>query len=249
MVQTAVILAAGMGTRLRGEVEDYPKGFLRLGQRPIIEESIEQLIEAGIEDIVIVTGHCSEYYEQLADKYDGLIRTVRNPLFAESGSMYSLSFVRDIIDKDFLLLESDLIYEQRALTELQADHAPDAILLSGPSNAGDEVWIETRDDNLVAMSKDRGALGGVIAGELVGISKISTALFKLMLEFADDAFKTSLRYDYETDCLVAAGTQRSIHCPLVPDLVWSEIDDPAHLQRAREHVYPQIHKAGALVVE
>ncbi len=244
MIRTAVILAAGMGTRLRGEVEDYPKGFLRLGQQPIIEESIERLGAAGIRDIVIVTGHCADHYDRLAARQVGLVRTVHNPQFADSGSMYSLYCARDLVEGDFLLLESDLIYEQRALTELLVDPAPDAILLSGPTAAGDEVWVETRDGSLVAMSKDSGSLGGLVAGELVGISKISAELFALMQEIAGEAFKTTLHYDYETDCLVAAGLRRAIHCPVVPDLAWSEIDDPDHLQRAREHIYPQIEPAG-----
>jgi len=246
MIRTAVILAAGMGTRLRGEVHDCPKGFLRLGQRPIIEESIERLVAAGIQDIVIVTGHCADHYDQLAAEQDGLVRTVRNPHFAESGSMYSLSCARDVINDDFLLLESDLIYEPRALIELLLQPVADAILLSGPTGAGDEVWVETRDGNLLAMSKDRNALGSPVAGELVGISKISTDLFTLMQKIADEAFKTSLRYDYETDCLVAAAASRPIHCPVIADLIWTEIDDPGHLQRARERVYPQIKATTAV---
>lgn len=240
MIRQAVILAAGMGTRLRDEVADYPKGFLRLGDRPIIEESIGRLAEAGIEDIVIVTGHCAEHYEQLAADQVELVRTVHNPRFADSGSMYSLYCARDVVDQDFLLLESDLIYESRALTELLAEPSADAILLSGPTGAGDEVWVEARDGNLVAMSKDPAALAGSASGELVGITKISSGLFALMQDIASRAFDSSLKYDYETDCLVAAGTRRPIRCPVVPDLVWSEIDDPDHLQRAREQVYPRI---------
>ncbi len=245
MINSAVILAAGMGTRLRGEIADIPKGFLRLGERSIIEESIERLGAAGIGDIVIVTGHCAEHYERLAAGQGGCVRTVHNPLFAESGSMYSLYCAREAIAGDFLLLESDLIYEPRALTELLAAPAPDAILLSGPTGAGDEVWVETCDGKLVGMSKDRDALSGDIAGELVGISRISTALFALMQDVAGKAFEESLRYDYETDCLVAAAALRPIACPVIADLAWSEIDDPGHLRRARERVYPQIIAAAS----
>lgn len=241
MITAAVILAAGMGTRLRGELEDRPKGFLELGARPIIVDSLERLAEAGIEDIVIVTGHCAEYYERLADTYDGFVHTVHNDRFADSGSMYSLYCAREHLVGDFLLLESDLIYESRALDALLAHESADAILLSGPTDAGDEVWVETRDGNLVAMSKDRGALGDV-AGELVGICKVSGGLFAAMCRIAARAFESSLHFDYETDCLVAAATERPIACPVVADLAWAEIDDPAHLARAREVVYPRIER-------
>jgi len=240
-VTTAVILAAGMGTRLRGELEDRPKGFLELGHRPIITESIERLAATGIDDVIIVTGHCADYYERLANHSGGLVRTVHNDRFADSGSMYSLYCARGLLAADFLLLESDLIYEPRALDVLLAHPAGDAILLSGPTHAGDEVYVETRDGQLVAMSKDRAALGDV-AGELVGITKVSAALFGVMQRISTDAFASSLRFDYETDCLVAAATEHAIACPVVEDLVWGEIDDPAHLQRARDTVYPEIRR-------
>ncbi len=239
MIRQAVILAAGMGTRLRGELDDRPKGFIELGERPIIVESLERLRAAGIEDVVIVTGHLAEPYAALAAESAGFVRLVHNERYADSGSMYSLYCARDAVDADFLLLESDLIYEPRALDLLLAIASPDAVLLSGPTGAGDEVWVETRAGNLVAMSKDRAALGGV-AGELVGISKISVDLFAVMRRIAAQAFENSLQFDYETDCLVAAATEREIACPLIEDLAWAEIDDPAHLRRASEQVYPRI---------
>ena len=244
MIDTAVILAAGMGTRLSGELDDRPKGFLRIGDRPIIEESIHSLAGAGIRNVIIVTGHHAEFYESLDVDLGASVRTVHNPRYAESGSMYSLYCARHALHDAFLLLESDLIYEPRALTELLAHSADDAILLSGPTGAGDEVFVATHEGCLAGMSKDAGSLGGAhkIAGELVGISKISASLFRIMVRVAERAFTDSLDYDYETDCLVAAAAERRIACPVVPDLVWAEIDDPGHLARARETVYPEIRR-------
>lgn len=239
-VDTAVILAAGRGTRLAGHVGDHPKGFLKLGEIPIIEESIDRLAAAGITDVLIVTGHCASHYEDLARRRPDLVRTVHNPRFADSGSMYSLWCAREAVAGPFLLLESDLVYEPRALDVLLRHPAADAILLSGPTGAGDEVYVECRDGHLLAMSKDRAALGAGVAGELVGISKISGPLYARMCRLARDAFTRSLKYDYETDCLVAAGREQPIACPVVADLVWGEIDDPSHLARARATVYPEV---------
>jgi 2-aminoethylphosphonate-pyruvate transaminase len=238
-MNTAVILAAGMGTRLREAHADMPKGFLELGGRPIIEMSIARLEQAGVTDIVIITGYLAEYYHKLAARYDGLVQIVHNPEYANSGSMYSLYCARDIIDDGFLLLESDLIYESRALDVLMSIDVPDAVLLSGPTGAGDEVYVEAPDGYLKNMSKDKSQLGSV-AGELVGISKISRGLFALMKHIAAEAFEESLKFDYETDCLVAAAQNWDINCPVVSDLVWGEIDDPSHLQRAQEEILPRL---------
>lgn len=239
-VRSAVILAAGQGKRLRAEVSGYPKGFLRLGERPIVEESVLRLLTMGIAEVVIVTGYSAGHYEALAQAYPGWIRTVHNAEYARSGSMYSLYCAKDALDGPFLLLESDLIYEPRALQVLLEQDAADAVLLSGPTGAGDEVHVEAPGGRLRAMSKDRARLGPEVAGELVGISLVSAELFALMQRIAAQAFRQSLAFDYETDCLVAAGRERPIACPLVPDLLWGEIDDPAQLRRARGGLYRQI---------
>jgi len=239
MTNTAVILAAGMGTRLREAHADMPKGFLELGGRSLIEMSLARLERAGINDVLIVTGYHAEAYQQLAVRYDGLVRVAHNSEFANSGSMYSLYCARDVIDDGFLLLESDLVYEQRALDVLLNSDVADAVLLSGPTSAGDEVYVEAPGGRLAHMSKDRATLGSV-AGELVGISKISRGLFALMKHLAAQAFEDSLDYDYETDCLVAAAQNWEIFCPVVQDLVWGEIDDPSHLKRANEVLLPKL---------
>jgi len=77
---SAVILAAGMGSRLR-EIHDRPKGFLKFGDKPIIEESLNRLIQSGIERICIVTGYRSSFYEVLAKKYEG-VTTIFNPFYS-----------------------------------------------------------------------------------------------------------------------------------------------------------------------
>ena len=239
MIDTAVILAAGMGTRLGAEGTERPKGFITLGETPIIEESIARLRAAGIGKIVVVTGHLREQYEELAGRHPDVITTVHNERYADSGSMYSLYVARNEVAGSFLLLESDLIYERRAITTLLAG-TPDAVLLSGPTGAGDEIHVETRDGLLVGMSKNKEELGAAPTGELVGLTRVSPQLFEIMIEQSARTFRTTLRIDYETDALVTASRHHPIPCPVVHDLVWAEIDDAAHLERARSIVYPRL---------
>jgi 2-aminoethylphosphonate-pyruvate transaminase len=241
-VNTAVILAAGMGSRLGAIGGSAPKGFLRLGADPIVVESIQQLRSYGIGRVVIVTGYRSEHYERLREEYGAGVETVHNPRYAESGSMYSLYCARACLHGDFLLLESDLIYEPRAL-EAAIDFPRDnAVLLSGPTVAGDEVYAEVDGARLTDLSKNRAALRNA-AGELVGISKISRHLFQCMLRHADRAFETNLQVAYETDTLVAVARTQPVYYSLIPDLCWAEIDDLRHLVRAREQIYPLLtHK-------
>jgi choline kinase len=240
-VRTAVFLAAGRGVRMGERGRAMPKGFLRLGTEPIIEESIARLSTAGIERFVIVTGHAAEYYDRLALRHGPAIETVHNPRFADSGSMYSLACAHELIDEDFLLLESDLVFESRAVESVLAAPERDVLLVSGFTQAGDEVFIEVDDDGrLVNMSKDRAQLGPRIAGELVGISKVSRPLLDAMLAVSVPRFDESLFIDYETDALVAAAQEYPVPCLVLQDLVWAEIDDEPAFERAKRSIYPRL---------
>ena len=242
--RTAVILAAGLGTRIAGEHNESPKGFLVVGEKAIVEESVDKLVAAGIERVVIVTGHLSEHYDEFsAYRSHGSrpIETVHNSDYADSGSMYSLYCARHLIDTDFLLLESDIVYEKRALEVLLEGDPLDAVLMSGPTQAGDEVYIQAPQGLLQRMSKDSSELQS-ISGELVGICRVSLALYKEMCDFAERRFEETLHVAYETDALVAVAVDRDIHCPLVEDLLWGEIDDEQHLKRVRGQVHPAIER-------
>lgn len=240
MIETAAILAAGQGLRLGPLAEGMPKGFLTLGDRPIVEESIETLIDCGVSRIVIGTGFGAQHYGQLADRYPQ-IRCIANPEFANSGSMHTLYRLRALLPDRFLLLESDLIYERAALQALIAAPEDNVILASDSTGAGDEVYIETdRSSNLVTMSKDRSALAHADA-ELVGISAISPRAYAAMCRFAEARFTHSLKVDYE-DALVAIAGREDVSVLKVDGLAWAEIDDAVHLGRARDVVYPLIQR-------
>lgn len=247
-VRHAVILGAGMGLRLEEVGRRTPKGFLRLGERPIVAESIERLAAEGIERILIVTGHHAELYEGLAHERPGLIRTIHNASYAASGSLYSLWQARASVEEDFLLLESDLIFERRALREVLGHPSPDVLLVSEPTGARDEVWVEERDGRLQDMSKDRSRLGPSLAGELVGITKVSRPFFREMMAVGERLFRESLRVDYELDGLVQAARVRAMKIHLAPGLVWAEIDDLHHLERARTSIYPELLRRDAQAV-
>lgn len=244
-VRQAVILAAGLGSRLRGTFEDQPKGFLRLGDLSIIEESLGKLISAGITDIVIVTGYCHEVYDLIAEKFP-FVRTVFNPDYATTGSMLSLAVACQCIHADFLLLESDLIYEFSALQTLQNSPDKNIILLSGKTGSGDEVYVGIQGDRIVNMSKSRKAIG-ILGGELVGISKISRALALKMAELGRRKTEKIPQYHYE-DCLTDLSNTEAIRYECIEDLAWMEIDDSNHLHKAHEKIYPLIQQRDANLI-
>ncbi|GAB4333378.1 MAG: hypothetical protein OHK0038_09460 [Flammeovirgaceae bacterium] len=243
-VKTAAILAAGLGSRLKERTKLKPKGFLEIEGISLIERSMQKLIDCGISHIVIGTGYLSNIYEDFALYFhqkhkDIKITCVRNPIFAETGSMYTLYLLKDTLKEDFLLLESDLLYDKKGLKLLIEDTTPDIILASGFTGSQDEVYIEfDEQQNLVNMSKKPEQLKRLDA-ELVGISKISYSTYLKMITFSEKLYKTSLQAHYE-DVFVGISRESKLFVKKVEDYAWCEIDDEQHLSRALSKILPII---------
>jgi choline kinase len=236
--RAAIVLAAGMGTRLRDLFPDRPKGFVEIGGETLIERSLRLLEERGVTRVVIVAGHLGDRYHELAKSRRG-VEVVDNPAYATTGSMASLARALEVVEEDHFLLESDLFYEERALDRLLARDEPDVLLASGPTGATDEVWVEAVDGRLRALSKSPADLAHV-CGELVGIVKVSAELGRtLAAAFADFVDRHGHgQMAYETDALVGVSSRHPIGVEVVPDLLWGEVDYEHHYLRVRDEIYP-----------
>lgn len=242
--RVAIVLAAGMGTRLQNVWSELPKGFVEIGGETLIGRSLRLLRARGIERVVIVAGHLAHAYHDLAKRERG-VEVVENEAYADTGSMASLARALAVVHEDFLLLESDLFYEGRALDALLASDHPDVLLASGPTGATDEVWVEAKDGWLTGLSKQPAELGSV-SGELVGLLRVSRELAAGMRRAFEsfEAREGHGRMGYETDALVEASRTRPVHIHLVPDLLWGEVDYEAHYERVRDEIAPRCRAEG-----
>ena len=232
-ITQAVILAAGMGVRLKKLNNGIPKGFISLEDgKPIVENSIETLLACGIRDIIIVTGFMNEYYEDLCSRYPQ-IKTTRNEKYSETGTMYSLWCARNLLKSDFILLESDLIFEIKAVSELLKSPFKDLILLSGKTEAGDEVYVEAEGDRVKGISKDRKNLGSIV-GEFIGISRLSFDFYMSLVKKAEEAFDFDLMINYDTDGFTTLAKKGSLKYLKIENLLWAEIDTGLQLERAKK---------------
>jgi choline kinase len=237
-VSTAVIVAAGLGSRLKGVLDDRPKGFLEIDGVTLIKRTADMLHDFGIEKIIIVTGYKSHYYDAFAKENDR-VYTIHNPFFDNSSSMHSLYCAKELINETFLLIESDLIFERQALNIMTRSYFDNAILLSGSTCSGDEVFVETKNGLISHLSKDRHLLEN-ITGELVGISKISLDMFKKMCSYAEEYFHCNDFYlDYE-QCITSISPTVPVQPIKIEKLLWAEIDAADHYQRVISSIYPQI---------
>ena len=239
-MDTAVILAAGLGSRLGKEVHSGPKGFISLNGETLIERSIRLLKNFGISRIILGTGHMSNYYEDISEKYS--LICIKNEKYETTGSFYTLLNLADHIEQDFILLESDIFYEQKALESLLELRRRNIILVSGFTNSNDEVFVDIDSNyNLRSLSKNISSLRSAY-GELVGITKLSKEALEYLKIWKNKNQEMSMSIHYE-EALLSINKFVNIYVRKVENLIWAEIDNKEHYTRVKNIILPKMIRA------
>ena len=136
----AMILAAGMGRRLKELTKDATKCMVKVNGVTLIERALAALDKLGLRRIILVVGYEGQ---KLKEYVDGLsVRTpvcyVENPIYDKTNNIYSLYLAREyLLEDDTLLLESDLIFEEAVLRRLLDNPYPSLALV-----ARYESWMD-----------------------------------------------------------------------------------------------------------
>lgn len=235
-MRTAVIMAAGLGTRFGNYTELQPKGFIQVDGIPMIIRSIETLLSCNISRILIGTGYKSEAFERLKNEYPQ-IETCYSPRYAETNSMYTLyNMQNEIGNDDFILLESDLIFEKKAITSLLDDERQDIMLISPVIKFQDQYFIEADSNNILTNCSTNKEELHHINGELVGIHKLSNMFYKKMCNDYETIIKEEPKLGYEYELLRMSRSISPVHTLKIENLKWYEIDDEADLNYAEKHI-------------
>lgn len=238
-------MAGGLGSRFGGRTEMMPKGFIPIDGVPMVEQSVRKLLASGIEQIIIGTGHHSEWYDRLAKKYPAIV-TVKNERYKDTSSMGTLEVCAPYVHGDFLLLESDLLYDDIALFVLQNDPHADVVLASGPTHSEDEVYLESNADGVLTRVSKRRSDIAHLGGELVGISKLTKPFLDKMMAYAaaHHADMPKLDYEHAIEAVSVSGTPAYLR--KIEYLAWTEIDDEAMLDRAVTKILPRVKENESL---
>lgn len=208
----AIILAAGMASRLRPLTEHTPKCLLNIGERPLLQRSMDALIQCGIRDFVIVTGYLHEMIENfVAEKYGENISVtfIHNEVYDSTNNIYSLWLARPEAEgKDFLLLDSDLLYDPQI--PQQVLHCPSAnVLTLIKHDLGEEEMkvVTAADGSIKEISKTCDP--ALAAGESLGIEKIgadySLALYKELEVMMNEEHLENKFYEMAFERLIPKG--------------------------------------------
>jgi len=117
----AIILAAGLGERLRDLTRDRPKALVSVGGRELILRVMDFLDHPGISERVVVTGYKSDIMENFLKEHCPDVRTVHNSNF-NAGNILTIEAAIPLINSDFILMNADHIYPRRMLGHILKNH-------------------------------------------------------------------------------------------------------------------------------
>lgn len=110
----AILLAAGMGTRLRPLTLETPKSLIKVNNKPLLERQIEFLKEKGIDEIIVVTGYLSEKFEYLEEKYG--VNIIYNDKYNIYNNIYTMYLVREYLENSYVI-DADVYMAENFIVE------------------------------------------------------------------------------------------------------------------------------------
>ncbi|WP_168735558.1 phosphocholine cytidylyltransferase family protein [Cohnella fermenti] len=239
MIRKAVIVAAGLSSRLYPLTLEQPKGLLSLNGEALLERSIDILKRNGITKIAVVVGYKKE---QIIKSLGADIDYIFNPFYRECNNMGSLWFASAFIDNDpFLYLHGDIVYDESIIKNVlnsyrETQYDIDLVTDYGPVDE-EAMKVKVNSDNCLIESNKQ-IVQSESAGEWTGIAYIRNvnALFNVIEGIM---YTEGISY-YDTHAftkMVLNGY--SVHCTPTKGQPWIEIDFLSDYEKAKEMFYDE----------
>ena len=233
----ALILSAGQGSRLLPLTEDCPKCLLPLGDGTLIEWQIAQLAACGVEHVRVVVGFRASAVEACLERLrrPGLdIRAVFNPFFNVADNLASCWMARGEMDRDFVLINGDTMFEPAVLRSLLASpEAPVTLAIDRKANYdSDDMKVQLDGTRLVAVDKSLPA--DVVDGESIGMMVFRGAGPALFADTLDQIMRTPNGISWWfLRAIGVLADQGHVATHSIEGLDWGEVDFPHDLERVQ----------------
>lgn len=148
----AIILAAGMGKRLKDLTKENTKCMVKVNGVSLIERTLNTLDKLNLSRIVIVDGYASEKLRIFVSKLNikTKIEYINNPIFDKTNNIYSLWLANKVLtEDDSLLLESDIIFEDSVISGLCNDTRKNIALVAKYEDWMDGTCLKLNNDDSV----------------------------------------------------------------------------------------------------
>jgi choline kinase len=153
-----VILAAGIGSRLKPLTDHTPKCLLKIGEKSILEMTIENLLETDNKEIIIVTGYLEEKIKEfLRERFPKLkITIIYNKFYASTNNIYSLWLAKDaVLGDDMMMMDSDIVFDKGIITKLLNSGYKNCLALKRHDVHDEEIKVKTDvKGRVVEISKE-----------------------------------------------------------------------------------------------
>ncbi|MBQ3657508.1 MAG: phosphocholine cytidylyltransferase family protein [Bacteroidales bacterium] len=207
----AVILAAGTASRLRPLTENTPKCLLKVNGKTLLERTLDNFINNGISEFLIVTGYLQNMIKDfVTTNYPLLnVRFIYNKDYSTTNNIYSLFLAEEFAKgEEFILSDSDILFSDKIISALLNDKNPDVLAMNRHALGEEEIKIISDDDrNVLEISKV--CRIGKAVGESVGLEKFSKryseALFKELHQMIDNEGLSNVFYEKCFERLIPQG--------------------------------------------
>ena len=232
-----VILAAGMAKRLRPLTDTQPKCLLKVGERTLLERTVDAMAAAGINEFVVVTGYLGNMIRDFLTSHFSLFtfHFLDNVDYAHNNNIYSLWMAGQIVrSKEFLLMDSDILCDPAAVLRIASEK--EAALAVNRHELGEEEMKVVVDDQMRITEISKTCRPEDAMGESVGIEKMTVANSKALFRELDQMILQEglidIFYERAFERLIPQGhTFRVID---TTDYFSYELDTPEDFQRAQE---------------
>jgi len=183
-----LILAAGVASRLKPLTENTPKCLLKVGDKSILERTIDNLVKNNISEVIVVTGFLKEKIEEyLTLNYPNISFTfIYNEIYDSTNNIYSLWLAKKyLLGYEMLLLDSDIVFDSRIIGQLLSSRYDNCLSLRSTKKLGKEEikCVLNKDGSIKEIGKTMDPKDAV--GESIGIEKFSKELVLRLFTILD----------------------------------------------------------------
>jgi|TARA_B100001971_G_scaffold22108_1_gene17220 choline kinase len=181
----AIILAAGVGSRIKPLTDNCPKSLLKVGDNTILEMMISHIQDCGINEIIFVVGYLKEQIKDyVKTKFPDLnVSFVTNDKYTETNTGYSLMLVKDFIqDSGFIKIDADVVFDKEILKKLiECEHESCLCIDKNIDLDAEEIKVIIDNQNRI-LKANKTVNPKDAVGESIGIEKISKETAKLLFK-------------------------------------------------------------------